>query len=222
MALKALSADEVSRRYRTLYTGAVSDILDSLGLCHQTLPYYIAPLRTEMVVAGPAFTCQGQPTTDVSSDDSHLRIRMVESLTPGSVSVWASGGHLESGHWGEIMSNAARERGCQGAVVDGGVRDTRFILQMGFPVFARFRSPAGSIGRWEIREWQIPIRIGSALVHSGDFIFGDADGVVVIPKGLVTEVLLRTEEIVGRENDMRAALARGVAVSEVYKKHGKL
>jgi regulator of RNase E activity RraA len=216
-----LPAEEVSRRYRTLYTAAVSDVLDSLGLRSQTLPHYITPLSLDMVVAGPAFTCQGYPARDAASDDSHMRIRMVDAITPGTVSVWAAGGHLDSGHWGEIMSNAARERGCRGVVVDGGLRDTRFVIRMGFPVFCRFRSPAGSIGRWEIREWMVPIRIGQTLIKPDDFIFGDADGVVVIPKALTTEVLLRTEEIVGHENDMRADLARGVTVSEVYRKHGK-
>jgi regulator of RNase E activity RraA len=221
VALQDLPAEEVSRRYRTLYTAAVSDVLDSLGLRSQTLPHYITPLSLDMVVAGPAFTCQGYPARDAASDDSHMRIRMVDAITPGTVSVWAAGGHLDSGHWGEIMSNAARERGCRGVVVDGGLRDTRFVIRMGFPVFCRFRSPAGSIGRWEIREWMAPIRIGQTLIKPDDFVFGDADGVVVIPKELTTEVLLRTEEIVGHENDMRADLARGVTVSEVYRKHGK-
>lgn len=222
MLLKNLTAEEVSRRYSTLYSGAVSDVLDSLGLRNQALPYYILPLALDMVVAGPAFTCQGQPAEDLGSDDSNTRIRMVESIEPGTISVWSSGGHCGSAHWGEIMCNAARERGCRGAVVDGGVRDARFILNMGFPLFARFRCPAGSIGRWEIRAWSVPLKIGETLVNPDDFVFGDADGVVVIPKELTREVLLRTEEIVGRENDMRAELAKGVSVSEVYKKHGKL
>src|SRR5574341_80403 len=110
------------------------------------------------------------------------------------------------------MSNAARERGCSGAVVDGGLRDTRFILQMAFPVFCRFRCSASSIGRWEIKEWMMPITIGDTLISPDDFVFGDADGVVIIPKALTVEVLLRTEEIVKRENGMRADLAKGMTV----------
>ncbi len=218
---QALAADELSGRYRALYTGAVSDVLDSMGLRNQTLPHYIMPLTLEMVVAGPAFTGQGYPVSDLSSDDSVTRIRMLESIRPGTVSVWSSAGHFESAHWGEIMSNAARERGCTGAVVDGGLRDTRFILQMGFLVFCRFRCSASSIGRWEIKEWMIPITIGDTLINPDDFVFGDADGVVIIPKALTVEVLLRTEQIVARENGMRADLAKGMTVSDVYKKHGK-
>lgn len=218
---QALTPDELSRRYRALYTGAVSDVLDSLGFRQQVLPYYIMPLALEMVVAGPAFTGQGYPVSDIRKDDSVTRIRMLESIKPGTVSVWSSAGHFESAHWGEIMSNAARERGCTGAVVDGGLRDTRFVLTMGFPVFCRFRCSASSIGRWEIREWMVPVTIGDTIIHPDDFVFGDCDGVVVIPKTLTVEVLVKTEEIVKRENGMRADLAKGLTVSEVYGKHGK-
>ena len=221
MAPITLTPEELSRRYRALYTGAVSDVLDRLGLRNQALPHYIMPLTLDMAVAGPAFTGQGYPVADVGNDDSDTRIRMLESIQPGTVSVWSSAGHFESAHWGEIMSNAARERGCTGAVVDGGLRDTRFILKMGFPVFCRFRCSASSIGRWEIKEWMVPITIGETIIHPDDFVFGDADGVVIIPKALTIEVLQKTEEIVQRENEMRAELAKGIPVSEVYKKYGK-
>ena len=221
MAPTTLTPEELTRRYRALYTGAVSDVLDRLGHRNQTLPHYIMPLTLDMAVAGPAFTGQGYPVADVGNDDSDTRIRMLESIQPGTVSVWSSAGHFESAHWGEIMSNAARERGCTGAVVDGGLRDTRFILKMGFPVFCRFRCSASSIGRWEIKEWMVPITIGETIIHPGDFVFGDADGVVIIPKALTIEVLQKTEEIVQRENEMRAELAKGITVSEVYKKYGK-
>jgi regulator of RNase E activity RraA len=222
MVLEALAPDELSRRYRALYTGAVSDVLDRLGLRTQALPHYIVPLTLEMVVAGPAFTGQGYPVADIAHDDSETRIRMLGSIQPGTVSVWSSAGHFESAHWGEIMSSAARERGCTGAVVDGGLRGTRFILQMAFPVFCRFRCSASSIGRWEIKEWMVPIRIGETLIHPGDFVLGDADGVVIIPRDLTVEVLLKTEEIVERENEMRAELAKGISVSEVYRRYGKV
>jgi len=221
MTTTSLRPEEVSRRYRALYSGAVSDVLDRLGLRNQTLPHYIMPLTLDMVVAGPAFTGQGYPVADIAHDDSDTRIRMLESIQPSAVSVWSSSGHFESAHWGEIMSNAARERGCTGAVVDGGLRDTRFILKMGFPVFCRFRCSASSIGRWEIKEWMVPITIGETIIHPGDFVFGDADGVVIIPKALTIEVLQKTEEIVQRENEMRAELAKGITVSEVYKRYGK-
>jgi regulator of RNase E activity RraA len=221
MARQSLGPEELSARYRALYTGAVSDVLDSLGLRHQTLPHYVMPLTMDMLVAGPAFTGQGYPVAETTNDDSNARIRMLESIKPGTVSVWSSAGHFESAHWGEIMSHAARERGCTGAVVDGGLRDTRFILRMGLPVFCRFRCSASSIGRWEIKEWMVPITIGDTVIHPEDFVFGDCDGVVIVPRELTVEVLVKTEEIVTRENAMRADLGKGITVSEVYKTHGK-
>jgi 4-hydroxy-4-methyl-2-oxoglutarate aldolase len=216
-----INLDELVKRYKNLYTGAVSDTLDEMGLRNQALPYYIMPIKLDMVVAGPAFTGQGYPVGDTTNNDSSTRIRMLESIKPGTVSVWSSAGHFESAHWGEIMSNAARERGCTGAVVDGGLRDTNFVLKMDFPVFYRFRCSASSIGRWEIREWLVPIKIGETMVLPDDFIFGDVDGVVVIPKDLTEEVLAKTEEVVARENKMRVELSSGVTVSEVYRKYGK-
>jgi regulator of RNase E activity RraA len=219
--MNALGLDELVKRYKNLYTGAVSDTLDELGLRFQALPYYIMPITLDMVIAGPAFTGQGYPIDDTSNNDSSTRIRMLESIKPGTVSVWSSAGHFASAHWGEIMSNAARERGCTGAVVDGGLRDTSFVLKMGFPVFYRFRCSASSIGRWEIREWMVPIKIGETTIQPDDFIFGDVDGVVVIPKDLTEEVLVKTEIVVERENKMRVELSQGVTVSEVYRKHGK-
>jgi 4-hydroxy-4-methyl-2-oxoglutarate aldolase len=221
MTATQLSMEEIVRRYKALYTGAVSDTLDAKGLRNQVLPYYITPVTTDMMVAGPAFTGQGYPVGDVKNDDSNMRIRMLDSIQAGTVSVWACEGHMESAHWGEIMSNAARERGCTGAVVDGGLRDTRFVLKMGFPVFCRFRCAASSIGRWEIREWMVPIKIGHTFIHPGDFVFGDVDGVVIVPQDLTVEVLLETEKVVERENRMRAELSKGSTVSEVYRKYGK-
>ena len=125
-----LTLDQTIERYKALYTGAVSDVLDEMGLHNQALPYYLVPLKMDMIVAGPAFTGQGFPVDDLSNDDSISRIEMLESIKPKTVSVWQTNGHMESAHWGEIMSNAARERGCTGAVVDGGLRDTNFVLKL--------------------------------------------------------------------------------------------
>jgi 4-hydroxy-4-methyl-2-oxoglutarate aldolase len=216
-----LTLDEIIKRYKVLYSGAVADTLDELGLRDQVLPYGITPVKMDMVVAGPAFTGQGYPVGDVENDDSKSRIDMLESIKPGTVSVWQTNGHMKAAHWGEIMSNAARERGCTGAVVDGGLRDTNFVLQMGFPVFCKFRCASSSVGRWEIKEWMIPVKVGDTTVNPDDFVFGDVDGVVVVPKELTTEVLIKTEEVVTRENKMRGELASGVTVSEVYEKYGK-
>lgn len=125
-------------------------------------------------------------------------------------------------HWGEIMSTAARERGCTGAVLDGGVRDLDFINAMNYPVFAQFKCAASSIGRWDIKEYQVPVRIGDTVIHPGDFVFGDIDGVVIVPEELTLDVLSAAEDVYRREKGMREELRSGVSIKDAYAKYGSL
>jgi regulator of RNase E activity RraA len=197
-------------------------MLDKRGCRGQVLPNYITPQTNANRVAGPAFTGQGYPCADIRNDDTHTRIAMLDSITPGTVSVWACGGSLDCAHWGEIMSTAARGRGCTGAVLDGGVRDLDFINAMEYPVFARFRCSASSVGRWDIREYQVPVRIGATVIKPGDFIFGDIDGVVVVPAELTLEILFAAEDVCRREKGMRMELRGGVSVKDAWAKYGSL
>lgn len=210
----------LSARFRKLYTGLVADAVDQLGFRNQTLGG-ILPVTLDMVVIGPAFPGLGKPTDDLSHDDTLQRVEMLDSVVAGSVSVWSCGGHLGSAHWGEIMTRSVMEHGCVGAVVDGGLRDTRFVLDLGFPVFTKFRHPASSIGRWDILEWNVDITIDGTLIHPGDWIFGDVDGVVVIPKDSVHDALTIAEAKADAEGKMRADLDRGMPASEVYRLYGR-
>lgn len=211
---------DICRRYRRLYTGLVADVLDGKGTRTHSLPASIRPLKETLVAAGPAFTCQGYPTGDVKSDDTPMLIKMLESLTPHCVAVMGTGSDVSSSHWGEIMTLAAKQRGCAGAVVDGGVRDAAYILKTRFPIFVKFYMPASSVSRFELKELQAPIRIGEVGILPGDFILGDVDGVVVIPKALTLEVLMESEEKMRKESGMRQALRKGMALKEAYKKYG--
>lgn len=210
----------VSTRFLGLYTGVVSDVLDANGLRRQVLPAGIAPVLLDMRVAGPAFPGRGEPTDDISHNDSSARVSMLEEAVVGSVAVWSCGGHEESAHWGEIMTRAVMERGCVGAVLDGGLRDTGFVLALGFPVFCRFRSSASSIGRWDILDWNCEITIGGVVIRPGDWIFGDADGVVVVPAEIVEEVIAEAEGKAREEEEMRRELARGALPSQVFRRLG--
>ena len=213
---------EVANRFTRLYTGAISDILDKNGYRCQVLPYYITPFTIANRVAGVAFTGQGYPCADAAHDDTGTRLKMLDSIAPGTVSVWATGGSMDCAHWGEIMSTAVKQRGCTGAVIDGGVRDVDFVNAMNYPVFAKFKCSASSIGRWDIIDCQIPIKIGNTVIHPGDFVFGDIDGVVVIPKEMTMDVLVAAEQVFDREGAMRAELRRGVSVTDAYAKYGSL
>ncbi|MCC7175756.1 MAG: RraA family protein [Bryobacterales bacterium] len=213
---------EVASRFQALYTGAISDILDKNGYRNQVLPYYITPFTKANRVAGVAFTGQGYPCADVAHDDTQTRLKILDSIKPGTVSVWSTGGSMDCAHWGEIMSTAVWQRGCTGAVVDGGVRDVDFVNAMNYPVFAKFKCSASSVGRWDITECQVTIKIGATVIHPGDFVFGDIDGVVIIPKDMTMDVLVAAEDIYRREKGMREELRQGVSVTEAYAKYGSL
>jgi regulator of RNase E activity RraA len=120
------------------------------------------------------------------------------------------------------MSTAVKQRGCTGAVVDGGVRDVDFVNAMNYPVFAKFKSSASSVGRWDIVDCQVSIKIGNTVIHPGDFVFGDTDGVVIVPKALTMDVLAAAEDVFDRERGMREELRRGVSVTDAYAKYGSL
>ncbi|MCX6629778.1 MAG: RraA family protein [Candidatus Solibacter sp.] len=158
--LNAEDLQEISQRYLKLYSGAIADILDKRGHRNQVLPRYLTPLSAVNRVAGLAFTGQGYPCASTTDDDTQTRLNMLDSITPGTVSVWACGGSVNCAHWGEMMSTAARQRGCTGGVLDGGVRDLDFINAMQYPVFAAFKCAASSVGRWNIKEYQTTIKIG--------------------------------------------------------------
>ena len=215
-----ISLPELGRRYRRLYTGVVADILDSQGVRAHSLPPSIRPMKEHMKVAGPAFTCLGVPTGDVKSDDTPMLIKMLETVTPHCVVVLSASGDRSSSHWGEIMTLSARQRGCTGAVVNGGLRDAPFILKLNFPVFTDFYLPASSISRWELKEFQGITKVGEVSVYPGDYVFGDMDGVVVIPRRLTEEVLVEAEKAVQREQKMRQALRKGMPLHEVNREFG--
>jgi regulator of RNase E activity RraA len=215
-----IGLSELNRRYRRLYTGVVADILDTKGVRNHSLPPSIRPLKDHMKVAGPAFTCLGVQTGNIKSDDTPMLIKMLEAVTPHCVIVLSANGDRSSSHWGEIMTLSARQRGCTGAVVDGGLRDTPFILKLNFPVFTDFYMPASSISRWELKEFQTVAKVGEVSVYPGDYVSGDMDGVLVIPQALTEEVLVESEKAVQREQKMRQALRKGMPLHEVNKKFG--
>lgn len=214
-----IPTDELCARYERLFTSAVNDVLREMTLLDQTLPHHIRPLRDDMKVVGPAFTVKGMKSMELR-DEMRERVTMLESIPAGSVVAWDTDEDDESAQWGEVMTMAARKRGCRGAVVDGGVRDTDRVLSQGFPVFVRYRTSSGMLGRFRIQAYQVPIKIGKVAINPGDLVFGDIDGVIVVPRHLAYEVLLRAEEIVAGESEMKRWIQGGMSASEVVDRGG--
>lgn len=208
------SVDDLCARFRALYVPAIADVLDEHGLWHQVMTG-ILPLTLDMMTAGPAFTALGRP--ERSTDRSiRLGAKMIDALSPGDVAVMDCAGDQTVGHWGELLSNGAMARGGVGAVIDGGIRDTRVIQSLGFPVFHRFRSARDAKGRWNVVDMQVPVVCGGVPVRPGDIIVGDADGVVVVPQEIAADVLVEAEKTVADESEIRERVRGGDKVGELY------
>ena len=212
-------------RFAAVETSNVADVLDELGLHDQGLSPSFAPFPEGVgKLAGWAATIRGEMTSYPQADRDPRKMEACARLTPGSVSVWAGAGEGVC-FFGELIAIGMVERGCVGAVVDGGVRDLAWLQRLGFPVYARYRTPVQSIGRWRVVEDGLPVELPGATtaavtVRPGDFILGDEDGVIVVPADAAAEVLVRTEALSAREEEIRAELARGLALGDALARFG--
>jgi 4-hydroxy-4-methyl-2-oxoglutarate aldolase len=215
-------SDNLPRRFARIYTAAITDVMDGLGLLRQTLPHTIQPLVPDMRVAGYAFTARGRAHRGAPRErDATLRrfLAMLGAAPPDSVLVLAANDN-EAAHFGELSAEWFRARRVRGAVIDGSTRDAATIARLRFPTFVRYRSPQDSVPRWRVSDWGQPLTIGGVRVNLGDVIVGDLDGVVVVPRRAAHEVLQRCERLVGTESRVRAAVKRGMTPLAAYEKFG--
>ena len=216
--------DNLPRRFARIYTAAITDVMDELGLTRQTLPHTIRPLAADMRLAGYAFTVRGRPHRSTPRERDQTRRRflgMLGAVPPDSVLVVAANDSLAA-HFGELSASWLRAKRVRGAVIDGSTRDATMIVRMGFPTFVRYVTPQDSVPRWRVSDWGHPLTIGGVRVALGDVIVADRDGVVVVPRRVASEVLTRCERLVGTENKVRAAVRRGVSPLEAYEKFGSV
>jgi len=223
---------EMCARYQRLYTAGVYDVMDEMGHPDQCLSLKIRPLHPDWVVAGRAFTVKWTAETRHPVELAQQKagpnlFSMVDQFEPGCVIVMETGKTMNVGHWGELTGLMSQVRGCRGAVIDGGVRDSRHLLERGtYPVFARYTSPIESVHRATIVDVDCPLLMTGSLtegllVRPGDFIFGDSDGVLVIPVEIAEEVLDKSETVAETENSIREEIGAGVHPLEVWQKYGR-
>ena len=205
-----------------LYTAVVSDSLDQLGVRNQAMREHLRPLYAGCRVAGWARTIACSDVYHVPEDPYGIEIEAVDSLQPGEVAVVGTQKSVRNAPWGELLSTAARARGARGAIVDGLVRDVRKIEELGFPVFAAGIKPVDSMGRGMVTAYNVPVECGEVLVQPGDFVFADFDGVVVVPRAIVKDVLELASDKVRRENSSRDELMQGAYLRDVFAKYGVL
>lgn len=207
-----------------LFVSVLSDCLDSVGLRNQALPARIRPLDEALVMAGRARTAAFMEVyhEEPGRNPYELEIALLDSLLPDEIPVFACSNPARVAPWGELLSTAARVRGAAGALMDGCVRDVRAIRAMEFPVFAGGIAPLDSKGRGVVMALDVPVECAGVRVEPGDLVVGDADGVVVVPRGAEEEVLRRAFEKVGGERDTLRDLQAGHSLGDVFRRYGIL
>lgn len=216
--------NNIRERYLAVDTSNVADVLDELGLLEQGLAPEFGPHpQTGKKLAGWAYTIRGQMTPYGMGGDVE-KMKACQGLTQGEVSVWSGDGKGIC-YFGELIAIGMKERGSVGALVDGGIRDIPWIAKQDFPVYARYRTPVQSIGRWKVNACQVPVYLNGAVnqrvkVSPGDFILGDEDGVIVIPAPVVVDVLERAEALTENEQRIRTELNAGLTLAEALEKYG--
>lgn len=210
----------------SLYVAAVCDILDDMGYRNQAMHQRLRPLLPDMRncgIIGRARTFEWKEVDYVDEENPYgLEIEAMDSLNEGDVVVHSTDFNGTNAPWGELMSTIAKRKQVAGCVCDSQVRDCIKIIDMNFPVYYAGIRPLDSKGRGLVIGYDVPVRCGEVLVHPGDLIFADFDGIVVIPKVIENEVVQKAKVKVHAENLSRNELLDGKTLSEVFEKYKAL
>ncbi len=206
-------------RFEKLYTGAVNDVMREFCLLDQALPYHIVPLREYRTVTGFAFTVKSSPNVKIRGE-MEFRSKMLDEMHEDAFVIWDTSHDEKATLWGGVMTATARKKKVKAACVDGGIRDTHQILEADFPVFYKYRTSNGSLGRCLITHYQVPVRIGDVTIKPGDVILGDVDGVLAVPREQAYEILLRAEEIKKNEKKIYSWVKEGQSIKNITDKGG--
>lgn len=218
------STPSLSQVREQLYSAVICDALDAAGYREQCIATDL-PLTPRTGITRLAGRCRTTCWEDIDFEDPEpykLELEAVDDCNPDDVIVAAAFGSMRSGIWGELLSTASRNTGCAGVIVDGAVRDVAAMRQMKFPVFACGVSPYDSLNRQRVVSRDEPVEVGGVTIRSGDFVFADEDGVVIVPQELESQVLTAAWEKVHAENEVRDAIRNGLGASEAFAKYGVL
>jgi len=221
MTVSTSDAERMALIRERLYTPVIGDVLDALGHYHRFLPANVQPALPDMVVVGRAMPVLMADVHGPQAKPFGKLTEALDQLAPGDVYL-CGGGAANCAYWGEILTATARVRGAVGAVIDGYHRDTPKVLEQNWPVFSRGRYAQDSAVRTQVIDYRVPIEIGGVSVAPGDIVFGDIDGVVVIPQAFEDEVIERALEKASAENIVRRAIEGGMSSTDAFAEYGVL
>jgi len=200
--------------YEKIPAATVSDVLREYGLLDCAFPGSLTALFTDRIVAGIAFTVKSSPNTRITGEMT-IRGEMLDAVGEDAFLVWDTSNDMHGTMWRGVMTAKVVGKGVKGAVIDGGIRDVAQIIGKNFPVYYRYKSPNGSLGRCQITHFEIPVRVGDVFVRPGDVIVADIDGVVCVPREIAVEVLARAQEILVNEDRIFEWVSEGRSVAEI-------
>ena len=212
---------------RELFSCVLGDIMDTLHLYHQFLRPQIRPITNDAMVIGRAMPVLCGDVFEESSSDSAnrlmaqpfgLMLEALDDLRKNEVYI-CTGSSPRNANWGEMMATRANMLGARGAVLDGYYRDTKGLMRMKFPTFGYGSYGQDSGPRYKVHDFRVPIEIGAVRIHPGDIIFGDIDGVCVVPQEAEREVFAKALEKARNEKLVKQALEAGVSAVAAYREH---
>lgn len=204
-----------------LYTPVVGDIMDTMGYYHQFLPHGIQPIRESDKLVGRAMPVLMIDVYGPQKKPFGLLTEALDQLQEGEIYM-ASGGDMRCAYWGELLTATARTRKALGAVINGYHRDTPQVMEQNWPVFSRGRYAQDSSVRTQVTNYRCNIEIGKVWIEPGDLVFGDLDGVLIIPKEHVAEVVERALVKARSEKVVRQDIEKGMTATEAFAKYGIL
>lgn len=219
MNVKEMNIETFDFMKKNFYSGVLSDIMDDLGFRNQSLDPRIRPIDNTMKVVGWAKTMVSSDTYTIPEKPYELELTALDEIKAGEVVAVSTNFSKRTCFWGELLTTLATRRGARGAVMDSYTRDAAKILKIGFPLFTTGFLPVDSKGRSEVIDYNCHIEISSVSINPGDIIFGDIDGIVVVPKEIAVEVVNKAYEKINGENKVREELLAGKSVKEVYDKY---
>lgn len=203
------------------YTGVVHDVLRAMGRKNFTLPPRVTPLQPDMTLCGPAWTIEGRVDETADAHETLLAWTGLLSKCPEGHIWTAQPNTHQIAQMGELSAETLHRKGVLGCVLDGGLRDANFILELGFPCWRTHHTPRDIVGFWLPKKTNIDVMIGEVLIQPGDWLHGDRDGMVCIPKEILNEVLEKSQIAMETENKVRSAILEGMDPQEAYLKWGK-
>ena len=216
-----MGPSNLADRLERCYSGAVYDVLRAMGHPNQVLPPTIRPLDPASKLAGPVYTVRGRVDETIDPHETLLQWTRLLSRAPAGSVVVNQPNDSTLAHMGELSAETLQFRGVRGYLVDGGCRDSEFILRIGFRVFCRYVTPRDVVGRWVADAFGDPIEIGGVATRTGDYLLADRDGVVIVPAALAEEVVTRTEQVLQTESLVRKAILAGTDPEAAYLRYGK-